>query len=127
MRAGRLDRRITIQRFTTEYSPSGHPNKVWSDLVSRRWAQVSPVRGEERFSAPQLAAKEQVEFRIRWGQAVADVNPRDRIVYPAVEPGSPAEEIDEARLYDILAVHEIGRRDGLRIIAARRVDGAPAT
>lgn len=81
------------------------------------------MRGDERFSAPQLAAKEQVEFRIRWGAAVADVSPLDRIIYPAVEPGSPAEEIDEARLYDILAVHEIGRRDGLRIVAARRVDG----
>jgi len=127
VRAGRLDRRITIQRFTTTYSPSGHPEKTWTNLVSRRWAEVRPVRGEERFSVPQLAAKEQVEFRIRWGQAVADVNPRDRIVYPAVEPGSPAEEIDETRLYDILAVHEIGRRDGLRIIAARRVDGVPAT
>ena len=127
MRAGRLDRRITIQRFTTTYSPSGEPIETWTDLVSRRWAEVRPVRGDERFSAPQLAAKEQVEFRIRWGAAVADVNPRDRIVYPAVQPGSPAEEIDEARLYDILAVHEISRRDGLRIIAARRVDGVPAT
>jgi len=127
VRAGRLDRRITIQRFTTTYSPSGEPIETWTDLVSRRWAEVRPVRGDERFSAPQLAAKEQVEFRIRWGAAVADVSPLDRIIYPAVEPASPAEEIAESRVYDILAVHEIGRRDGLRIIAARRVDGVPAT
>lgn len=123
MRAGRLDRRITIQRYTTTYSPSGERIETWSDLVSRRWAEVRPVKGDERFDTPQLAAREQVEFRVRWGAAIADLNPRDRIVHPAVESGSPADAVDESRLYDILAVHELGRRDGLRIIAARRVDG----
>lgn len=126
MRAGRLDRRITIQRATTGLSASGAPVAMWTQLAAR-WASIAPLKGEERFSAPQLAAREQVEIRIRWSAAVADLDPRDRIVYPALAadspPGSPADEPDEARLYDILAVHEIGRRDALRIIAARRVDG----
>lgn len=120
MRYGRLDRRITIQRKTVTQSLSGEPVETWANLVDR-WASIVPARGDERFAAPQIEASEQVEFVLRWSQLVADLTPLDRIVYPAVEDASPAPPISHANLYDIQAVHELGRREGLRLIAVRRV------
>ena len=119
MRAGKLDRLITLQRKDSVASSSGQPIDTWEDLVSRRWASVAPVRGDERFTAPQYAAKEQTEFRIRWSENVADLSPLDRIVYPASN-GDPVP--DPRHVYDILAVHEIGRFEGLKIITFRRAD-----
>ena len=58
---------------------------------------------------PQLVAKQQSEFQVRWSPDIADLSPLDRITYG----GS---------VYDIAAVHEIGRREGLRVIAVRRTD-----
>jgi SPP1 family predicted phage head-tail adaptor len=124
MNLGRLDRRIALQRKTVTRSPSGQPIETWSPLVARRWASVAPVLGDERFTAPQYAALEQVEFRLRWSSDVASVTPLDRIVYPAPAASSPPPPIAEHDLYDVLAVHEIGRRAGLRIVTARRVDKA---
>ena len=115
MKAGRLDRKVTIQRKTVTRSPSGQPIETWSPLIARRWAALLPLRGDERFTAPQYAAREQVQFELRYASDVAGVTPLDRVVYPA-----PA--IAERDIYDVLAVHEVGRKRALRIVAARRVD-----
>jgi SPP1 family predicted phage head-tail adaptor len=118
MRAGQLDRMITLQRKTETYSPSGAPIVAWSDIAYRRHAKYRVVRGEERFSAAQYVAKEQIEFTIRYSEQVADLSPLDRIVYPARQDANPPENT----IFDIMAVHELGRREGLRIMAARRAD-----
>jgi hypothetical protein len=67
------------------------------------------VSGDERFSQPQLVAKQQTEFGVRWSSDIADLSPLDRISYG----GS---------VWDILSVAELGRREGLKIIAVRRAD-----
>jgi len=91
---------------------------VWANYIERR-AQVLPVRGEERFSGAQWAAKEQVEFFIRWDPDVANVSPLDRVIYPTNEP------VTEAQIYEVMAVHEIDRHDGLRIMTARKAELVP--
>ena len=122
MRAGRLDRMITIQRKTETQSDSGAPVETWSNLVLRRAASMAPVRGDERFGSEQNVAQEQTEFRIRYSADVASLSPLDRIIEPALQADSPVDDAEERRLYDIVAIHEIGRREGLRIIATRRTD-----
>lgn len=123
MRAGRLDRRITIQRKTLAQSTSGQEVALWNPLVARRWANVSAVSGDERFSAPQYIAKEQVTFTIRWSSEVADLSPLDRILYPAIDTVAPPQsEFDPRHIHDVVAVHEIGRREGLRVVTFRRAD-----
>lgn len=122
MRAGRLDRRITIQRKTTSFSASGAEVETWTAISHRRPASRTPIRGEERFQAQQFVAREQLEFRVRYGSSVTDLSPLDRIIYPP--PANPDEQNpDDRDLYDVMAVHEIGRREGYRILAARRAEG----
>jgi hypothetical protein len=93
----------------------GQPIPTWSKLVSNRPAEYRPVRGEERFTAPQFLASEQVEFAVHWSSDLATLNPKDRVIYPAASsaPGS---------VYEIMGVLEIGRREGLRIMTARRAE-----
>jgi head-tail adaptor len=126
MRAGRLDRLITIQRKTYTESPSGEPLESWSTIVARRPASIwTPQSGQESFSEPQMVAREKVEWLVRWSNDVADLSPLDRLVYPALADESPDDVPDERNIYDVIAVHEYKRREGLRIVTARRADVVP--
>jgi len=119
MRAGKLDRLIDIQRKSSTASASGEPQDTWTNIVSRKPASMSPVDGDERFSTPETVSLEQVEFRVRYSDVVAALTPLDRIIYPALNDG---DSVPSRRIHNILAVHEIGRREGLRIITERRPD-----
>ncbi len=127
MQAGRLDRMITIQRSTPTNGDDGQPVESWATVGDlRRPASMRPVSGEERFDAPQYVANDQIEFRIRYATVVAELTPLDRIIYPAFTAAeiadSPMPDVETRRIHDIIAVHEIGRREGLQIITARRSD-----
>lgn len=125
MRAGRLDRLITIQRKSVTSSPSGEPIETWTTIVARRAAGYRPLKGDERFTGEQVVGSEQVEFLIRRSANVADLSQLDRVVYPALADESPEDVPDTRNIYDVLAVHEIGRREGLLIITQRRSDVTP--
>lgn len=121
MRAGRLDRLITIQRKSSTPSDSGEPVETWTNVAARRPASASPVRGEERFTGEQLVAKDQIEFRTHYSELLVTLSAIDRVLYPAPEIGEEA-SAPERTIHDVLAVHEIGRREALQIITARRTD-----
>lgn len=116
MRAGRMDRLIRIERKTATQDNAGQPIESWEPIGGRpkHPAYRIPVSGTERFTADQFIAREQVEFGVRYHSALADLNPLDRIVDP------PSSEPSDHEIYDILSVSEIGRREGFRIITARR-------
>lgn len=117
MRAGTLDRRVAVQRFTASSSPSGELIQTWATIGSVRSASMNQVSGVERYGTEQLEAREQVEFQLRWAADLADLRPLDRIVEPATDAVEP---VPIRSIFDIYAVLEIGRHDGLRVLAARR-------
>lgn len=112
MRAGKIDVRITIQRKTTETSNSGEPVETWSDL-STRWASIEPLTGTERLVGENLVAKEQVRFETRYADAIADLSPLDRIIYPVTVTPSDIE------IYNIVQASEVGRKEKFLILAYR--------
>jgi len=107
MRAGKLDRRLTIRRLTeTGRNNYNEPIVDWAD-VATVWAQQRPERGSERVAASQLAGTSVMTFHIRYR---ADVTVKDRLVY-------------EGRKYEIIAPpREIGRRVVTEIDAIARAD-----
>lgn len=114
MRAGRLDRRIVLQRRTGALTTSGQPFDAWTTIATR-WASVAPLSGKEGYSTPQIVATQMVQIEIRYSATTADLHPGDRVVFPSsADPSSTP----TAR-YNILAVHEIGRREGQRLICER--------
>ena len=122
IRTGTLDRFVTIQRATATQSDSGEPIEAWTTVVLRRPASWWPIAADERFNAPQVIAREQVEFRIHYSDDVADLTPRDRVIYPALTADSPLAEPANRNIYDIIEATEINRREGIKIKAARRTD-----
>ena len=109
MKAGKLDRRVTLQRFTSTVDAYNEPVLTWATLAVR-WASYEPLSDGERFRAGETAADASARFVIRWSSTVEDLNPKDRLTFDGVT-------------YQILRVKEIGRREGLEITAAARADG----
>lgn len=113
MKAGPLDRRITIERFTESRNEWNEPVFTWLPLTTV-WANSRDASAGESYRAQSVSAEITTRFTIRYSSQVADVNPKDRIVY-------------EGRLYNITAVREAkdGRRVALEIDAVARADTEP--
>lgn len=105
MRAGDLDRRITVERAVKTTDAAGGVTLNWM-AIGEVWAQVLPISDGERWRAEEVAAHVTTRFRIRWG---LDVTAEDRIVYGG-------------RNYEIFGVKEIGRRVGQEITASARAE-----
>lgn len=108
MDAGRLDARIAIRRATVTADAFNEPAETWATLATV-FADAAPVMDGERWQAGQTVAQQSYRFTIRWSLGVADVNPRDRIVY-------------NDRIYDINGVKDIGRNAWREITATARAE-----
>lgn len=62
MRAGDLDQRVTVERFTSTEDELGQPIETWAPLFTC-WAAVEPLTGREYLAAQ--AAVSEVTARIR--------------------------------------------------------------
>jgi SPP1 family predicted phage head-tail adaptor len=107
MRAGKLDRRVTIRRHQqTGTNAFNEPIFAWVDVITV-WAQQRPERGSERFAAAQVNGTAVMTFHIRYR---SDLTIEDRIVYEGVE-------------HEIIAPpREIGRRVVTEIDCIARKD-----
>lgn len=108
---GKLDRRITIQRATVTYNEFNDPIESWSDLVTV-WAKRTDASAAESYRAQEVGAQISARFTIRYSSDVADVNPKDRIVFGG-------------RDYNITGVREPDstRNQWIEIDAVARADG----
>ncbi|MCK1541442.1 head-tail adaptor protein [Bradyrhizobium sp. 179] len=126
IRAGSLDRRVTIQRRTVTQSASGEAIETWANVSVRRPASMWPLKGDdENFRSPEKVAYERIEFRVRYSSDVADLSPLDRVIHPALTAEQAADTnyvIPTRSIHDVLGTLEIDRRRGIRIITQRRAD-----
>lgn len=98
MRAGKLDRSISIQRFTNTVDEYGTPVQTWTDVATVR-AQIVQQSTEEFIRGFGASDETVIIFRMRY---LAGVTLADRISYGGV-------------LHNIKEVKEIGRRKGLEV------------
>ncbi len=106
MRAGALDRRITLMRNEPTQSARGGLTDHWVTLATL-YAAVKYDRGGERFATQQVVGQGVVTFVIRWGSAWSDFAVKDRVSF-------------DGRDYDVRDVRELGRREGIEIDATAR-------
>ena len=104
MRAGSLDRRIDILRRTLTRNEYGEQVETF-DVYDTVWAAKLDTTGRELFTAKGTIAENSTRFRIRYR---SDLYLTDRLSYGGTE-------------YDITQIAELGRRDGLEIVAVARV------
>lgn len=110
LNAGDLDRRIILQRYGIARNADNEPVETWTPDASPVWASWRRASARETLASAEINATATDVFEIRYSSAVSTINPKDRLSY-------------QGQVYDIQAVAEIGRREGLRIDASRRTDG----
>lgn len=101
--AGKLDRRITIERDQGTFDTVGGRVPAWTSVASLP-AQVIPLGGLETFRAGREAIVRAARFVVRY---FANVTEADRISY-------------DGNVWNITAISEINRREGLEIVAEVR-------
>jgi len=98
VRAGKLDRAITINRVTQVIDNYGNPVDTWTTVATLR-AQLIQASTEEFLRDYGASSETAIVFRTRY---VAGVTLADRVTYDGVE-------------HNIIEVKEIGRRRGLEL------------
>lgn len=98
MRAGDLDRRITIQQLTLIPDGGGGSTESWTDLATVS-AKVTQQSGREFLQASAVRTERAVLFTIRYR---ADLTTGNRVVYDGID-------------HDIREVRELGRQAGLEL------------
>lgn len=100
MRAGKLDRTISIERVSVVMDDYGNAVETWTPLATVR-AQIIESSTEEFIRAYGASSETVTVFRARW---LSGVGLADRVTYAGA-------------VYNILGTKELGRRQGLEIRA----------
>ncbi len=100
MRAGKLDRTITIERKTETVSPTGAVVSAWLNIATVR-AEIVTQSASEFLTGFGEAENGTIVFRVRY---LAGITTADRVAYAG-------------QVYDLKEVTEIGRRRGLELRA----------
>lgn len=103
MRAGKLDRRIIIERQTVTVDAAGDRASAWAPVSTLR-AEVVNLLTDETARDPGASTDSIIMFRVRFRE---DVTTSDRIVL-------------DGRHHNICEVREIGRRRALEIKTVTR-------
>ena len=106
--SGARDRLITLQQKTYTLDGFGGEIVTWV-TIGQRWASSLPVNDSEAFRNSEATATITHRFQILWDATAALVDPTYRLLF-------------DNRTYDIAAVKEIGRRDGIEISATARAE-----
>jgi SPP1 family predicted phage head-tail adaptor len=111
MRAGQLDRRITLRGKSTTKNSFGEDVVTWSDIATV-WARWIPKNGTERWASQMIIDSADGGFEIRHR---TDLDALDEVVF-------------ESNAYRVIGQPtEIGRREGLLIQVARIVGPGTAS
>ena len=103
MEPGRMDRRITLQRSSASTDDWNQPVLSWA-LISKVWAYVKDLSASEKEEEDQRVTVRRKQFTIRY---MDNFSTSYRI-------------LDGTDPYYITSFSEIGRQEGLRIIAEAR-------
>lgn len=78
MRAGRLRRRVTLQRPVSSRDSYGDDVPTWADAFSR-WAGIEPTDGSESWLTHQETATQGIRVVLRYDSNTATISPDWRI------------------------------------------------
>lgn len=80
MAAGRLNRRVTVERRTTADDGYGNTvSDVWAAVIENEPAEIRPLRGGEGVEAAKIEARGLVEITVRHSSRTVQITPGDRI------------------------------------------------
>ncbi|WDR05634.1 phage head closure protein [Devosia rhodophyticola] len=101
LNAGKLDRRITLERHGISYNSDNEPIEGYT-AIATVWASWRRASAREQLAAAEIQATVTDIFVVRWSTTTATVTPMDRLVY-------------NERTYNIAEATEIGRHEGVML------------
>jgi SPP1 family predicted phage head-tail adaptor len=108
--AGKLDRRIVIQRATVARNSLNEPLETWSTYATL-WANRKDATAGESYKAQEVDAELSARFLIRSSATTRGITPNDRVSYGG-------------DTFNITQVREVQRNRWIEIDAVRRADQA---
>lgn len=109
MRAGQLDRLLTIERPREVRDPATGAVDIEYDRLEQVWGARIPQASSEALGEGQVHHEPKVNYRIRYLAEIA-----------APRTGAKLRLVDEGAPVDIVDVQEIGRREGLLLATVAR-------
>jgi SPP1 family predicted phage head-tail adaptor len=108
MLAGKLDRRITLQKLNLGTPDAmNYATETFTD-IGVVWANVTNVKGDEVQGSSEIKGRITKKFKVRYSSDILDISTTGRVVFDGV-----TYEIDSPAI-------EIGRREGLEFTATSR-------
>ena len=77
---GKLDKRITIQKFSTYQNENGFDVEDWQDYKTI-WASINNLWGKEFYAAKAVNAENTVEFVVRYSRDLANINTKEYRIF----------------------------------------------
>lgn len=108
MTIGAMDRRLQFRRVTQTNTSLGISD-VWADYGTPVWASRKDIRDSERAAAGGIYAEVAARFTIRSSDFSRGITPKDEMT-------------SDGRLWRIIGIKELGRRDYLELTAVARLD-----
>jgi head-tail adaptor len=105
MKAGALDRRISILRAGARVDDGYSDTDGPLEILFYRWASWRPANGRETFENQGKEAKAGGSFWLRSDSATRGIAETDKVHF-------------EGGVWDILSITELNRREGLELIVA---------
>lgn len=100
LKAGAMDRRIVVEKPTITQDALGGRVEAWQE-VCQTWAEIVPQSVRARYDGAVESSERKVIFRVRY---ISDIKETQRVRY-------------EDKTYQIIGLQELGRREGLEILA----------
>jgi len=94
MRIGSLNKLVSIEEYTETKDSFGAVTKTWTEL-SKAWANIVPLSGNEKYVSAEKHATATHQITIRY---LAGVNPKMRVVYGT-------------RVFEIVYAPNVGERN----------------
>ncbi len=107
MDAGKIDRRVTVERKTITNVPLGQTEE-WA-TVATVWASRRDVSDGEKAASGTAISTVASRFVVRSSPDTRDIRPSDRLT-------------DGRLTFEIVGIKELGRADWLEITAQARLD-----
>lgn len=103
MKAGSLDRRITVMRTGAPVDDGYNITPGEPAALCTRWASWKPANGRETFENLGVEAKAGGTFWLRHDSITSTITAQDTVQY-------------DGRSWNIVGVQELGRREGVELI-----------
>ncbi|MHB9909364.1 phage head closure protein [Clostridium botulinum] len=102
---GKMDKRITIQKFSPTQNENGFDIEKWIDYKTV-WASMNNLWGKEFYAAKSTNSENTIEFIVRYSKDLEKINSKEYRI-KTIKDKNATKEKDKYRYFDITFIDNI--------------------